>query len=130
MDLTVSYNAWCRHNGHYRSRVRGNVNWNDLMTCQMQTDLNEPWKEIFAKLKKLHPELVSVVIDSLRHFMDNTLCGRFQDTDFGHALANTSSLPDVPTTERNMLFATVQNTISVWQHRMASEFERLTKDTK
>jgi hypothetical protein len=100
------------------------------MTCQMQADLNGPWKEIFAKLKKLHPELVNVVIDSLRRFMDSTLCGRFRDTDSDRASANASSLPDVPTTERNMLFAAVQNTIEMWQHRMATEFEKLTKETK
>ncbi|KAH7359284.1 hypothetical protein B0T11DRAFT_355944 [Plectosphaerella cucumerina] len=107
----VSYSAWCRRNGNHNTRVRGPVNWNDLMICQMQKDLKGPWKDVFFKLKQLQPEVIDDFISSLKGFMDGTLC-------------------DVPTTERNMLFGTIQNMIEMWQHRIASEFEKLTKDVK
>ncbi|KAH6682230.1 hypothetical protein F5X68DRAFT_242879 [Plectosphaerella plurivora] len=104
----VSYNAWCRRNGHYKTRARGHVNWNDLMTEKMQSDLSRPWKTVFGKIKEVHQELVETLVGQLGQFVEDTMA-------------------NVPAAERLILIATVDNKILMWRHDMATELEKLIK---
>ena len=67
----VTYQAWCRNHGDYRTPAQPHVNWNAELIWKMRTELAYQWDILETEVQDTFRDLLSSVNSSLLELKQN-----------------------------------------------------------